>query len=226
MGWYSAYLLVLLHLYKIMLEIMGGFIVGFIESEFAKYTISLTILSFLFGTIIKFWLDKETRNFQNSLEGKLDEYKHKLEMERIRLQIAYGGIFEKQANALLDLHQSLIDLQDQADVAMNAAPEDSQSKMEFRKIWTQLRREYSKNRALFPEEIDKSIQEFFEKILNAVSAYQSVERKMLRAPSDDEFDKLATQQDLAIQMIMIGIPDIEQKIVESMRVRLGVSCDF
>ncbi|WP_330110322.1 hypothetical protein [Methylophaga thalassica] len=198
----------------------------FIESEFAKYTITLTILSFLFGTIIKFWLDKETRAFQNSLEGKLDEYKHKLEMERIRLQIAYGGIFEKQANALLDLHQSLIDLQHQADVAMNAAPEDSQSKMEFRKVWAQLRNEYSKNRALLPEEIDNSIKEFLEKIFKAVLAYQSVERRLLRTPSDEEFDKLAAKQDQAIDVIMVEIPEIEQQIVESMRLRLGVSSDF
>lgn len=198
----------------------------FIESEFAKYTITLTILSFLFGSIIKFWLDKETRAFQNSLEGKLDEYKHKLEMERIRLQIAYGGIFEKQANALLDLHQSLIDLRHQADVAMNAAPEDSQSKMDFRKVWAQLRNEYSKNRALLPEEIDNSIKEFLEKIFKAVLAYQSVERRLLRTPSDEEFDKLAAKQDQAIEVIMVEIPEIEQQIVESMRLRLGVSSDF
>lgn len=202
------------------------FIVEFIESEFAKYTITLTILSFLFGTIIKFWLDKETRAFQNSLEGKLDEYKHKLEMERIRLQIAYGGIFEKQANALLDLHQSLIDLQHQADAAMNAAPEDKQSKTEFRKVWAQLRNEYSKNRALLPEEIDKSIKEFLEKTFKAVWDYQSVEIRILRTPSDEEFDKLAAKQDQAIDVIMVEIPEIEQKIVESMRFRLGVSIDL
>jgi dihydroneopterin aldolase len=205
---------------------MSEFIVEFIESELAKYTITLTILSFLFGTIIKFWLDKETRSFQNSLEGKLDDYKHKLEMERIRLQIAYGGIFEKQANALLDLHQSLIDLQHQADAAMNAAPENNQSKIEFRKVWAQLRNEYSKNRALLPEEIDKSIKEFLEKIFKAVWAYQSVEIRILRAPSDDEFDKLAAKQDQAIDVIMVEIPEIEQKIVESMRFRLGVSSDL
>ena len=198
----------------------------FIESEFAKHTITLTILSFLFGTIIKFWLDKETRAFQGSLEGKLDEYKHKLEMERIRLQIAYGGIFEKQANALLDLHQSLIDLQHQADAAMNAAPEDSQSKVEFRKVWAHLRNEYSKNRALLPEEIDKSVKEFLEKIFRAVLAYQSVERRILRTPSDEEFDKLAARQDEAIDVITIEIPEIEQKIVKSMRFRLGVSSDL
>ena len=194
-----------------------------IENELAKYTITLTILSFLFGTIIKFWLDKETRSFQNSLEGQLGDYKHQLEIERIRLKIAYGGIFEKQANALLDLHQSLIDLQHQADVAMNVGIEDNQSKIEFRKVWGQLRKEYSKNRALLPEEIDKSIQEFLEKIFKAVLAYQSVERRILRTPSDDEFDKLAAKQDEAINVIMIEIPEIEQKIVESMRVRLGVS---
>jgi type I restriction-modification system DNA methylase subunit len=205
------------------LKSRGEFIVEFIESEFAKYTITLSILSFLFGTIIKFWLNKETRAFQNSLEGKLDEYKHKLEMERIRLQIAYGGIFEKQANALLDLHQSLIDLQHQADIAMNAAPEDNQSKMEFRKVWTQLRIEYSKNRALFPEEIDKSAKEFLEKILKAILAYKTVERKILRTPSDEEFDKLAEMQKQAIDVIIVEIPKIEQKIVEAMRVRLGVS---
>jgi type I restriction-modification system DNA methylase subunit len=198
----------------------------FIESELAKYTVTLTILSFLFGTIIKFWLDKETKSFQNSLEGKLDDYRHKLETERIRLQIAYGGIFEKQAKVLLDLHKSLIDLQDEADFAMNAAPEDLKSKMAFRKVWAPLRNEYRRNRALFPEEIDKSVNEFLAKIFTAVLEYQGVERKLLREPSEEEFDKLAEKQDKAIKVIMVEIPEIEQKIVESMRVRLGVSADL
>lgn len=198
----------------------------FMESELAKYTITLSILSFLFGTIIKFWLDKETRSFQNTLEGRLGEYQHKLKLERIKLQIAYGGIFEKQANALLELHQSLIDLQHEADAAMNAAPEDNESKMAFRKVWAQLRNEYSKNRALLPEDIDKSVKEFLEKIIRAVLAYQSVERKILRTPSNEEFDKLAEKQDKAIDVIMVEIPEIEQKIVDSMRARLGVSTDL
>lgn len=195
----------------------------FLESEFAKYTITLSILSFLFGTIIKYWLDKETRSFQNKLEGKLGEYEHKLEVERIRLQIAYGGIFEKQAEALLKLHQSLIDLQHKADVAMNVAPEDPERKKAFRKVWAQLRGEYTKNRALFPEEIDSSVKDFLDKIFQAVSLYQNTESKMLRMPSNEEYEKLAAKQNDAIEVIMVEIPEIEQKIVDSMRLRLGVS---
>ena len=201
-------------------------IVEFMENELTKYTITLSILAFLFGAIIKFWLDKETRSFQNKLEGKLEEYQHKLEVERIKLQISYGGIFEKQANALLGLHQSLIDLQHEADAAVNLGPEENAPKASFRRIWSQLRYEYSTNRALLPEDIDKSVKDFLEKIFKAVLAFQSVEQRILRMPSDGELDQLTEKQDKAFGVIMVEIPAIEQKIVESMRVRLGISTNL
>lgn len=154
---------------------------------------------------------------------KLDDYEHKLEKERIRLQISYGGIFEKQAEALLSLHRSLVDLQNDASDAMNEVPEDTKLKMEFRKSWVNIRIEYSKNRALLPEDIDENAKDFLENILNGFLFFQSVERRLLRRPSDDEFDKLLLKQDEATKLILVEVPKIEQKLVETMRIRLGVS---
>jgi len=200
--------------------------VEFIEAELTRYTITLGVLSFLCGTIIKFWLDKETRLFQTSLQNKLDDYKHKLDKERIRLQIAYGGIFEQQAKALLDIHRSLIDLQDQANQTIALNSTDGRLEEKFRKSWSHLRFEYSKNRALLPQEIDEIIDDFLKKIFKAVSVYQNTESRFSRTPSPNEIDKLLDKQDRALDIIFVEIPQIEQKIVESMRGRLGVSNDL
>ncbi|WP_197463414.1 hypothetical protein [Alcanivorax sp. HI0007] len=202
-------------------------VIDFLESDFSKYVVAVTAVSFLFRSIIKFWLDKETRSFQNNLESKLSDYEHKLEKERIKLQISYGGIFEKQASALLSLHKSIIKLQEEADLATISFPEDvGKSKLRFRESWSIVRNEYRENRVLFPEDIDDAVKAFLEKIFMAVREYHSAERQLLRVPTGEEFDNIIDKQDAAFEVIRVEVPDIEKKIVDSIRAKIGASVDY
>lgn len=194
-----------------------------IESELAEHTVTLSVLSCLFYMLIKFWLDKETRSFQNNLERKFERYEHKLEKERIKLQISYGGIFEQQAKALLDMHKSLISLQKEAESTMALPPEDRKERMRFRNIWSDIREKYRENRALLPEEIDISMKEFLEKILKGVNLYNQTERRLCRSPTEEEQEKLFDQQDDAIRVIYEEAPELIEKIIVLMRHHIGVA---
>ena len=61
-------------------------------------------------------LEKEVDHFKQQLEAKanleLEKYKHDLQKDQLRLQISYGGIFEKQANAILDIYRGLLVVED------------------------------------------------------------------------------------------------------------------
>ncbi len=194
-----------------------------VESELAKHTITLSILSYLFYMIIKFWLDKETKSFQNELERKFEEYEHKLEKERIKFQIAYGGIFEQQAKALLDIHKSLISLQKEAEMSMAFPPEDRERKLKFRKAWRDIREKYRECRALLPEEVDVSTKEFLEKILNGVNLFHKTEKRLCRSPTEEEQEKLFEEQDSALKIIYEEAPELVEKIIGLTRVHVGVS---
>lgn len=62
--------------------------------------VALSVLGFLLNSIIKHFLDKD-----------VGAYKAKLDAENLKLQIAYSGIFEKQANVILELYSKLLSLE-------------------------------------------------------------------------------------------------------------------
>ena len=76
-------------------------------------SIALTIIGFLMKSLISQYLSKDMAAFQARLEEKstsnLEAYRAEVEKERIKLQIAYGGIFERQADAILELFKLLSD---------------------------------------------------------------------------------------------------------------------
>ena len=72
----------------------------------------LIVLGFLSKKLIKHFLDKDISKFKSEIQFKatqeIESYKSNLEKERARLQISYGGIFERQAEAILAIYQNLL----------------------------------------------------------------------------------------------------------------------
>jgi hypothetical protein len=62
--------------------------------------IALAILGFLFRSIIVHFLDKD-----------INSYKSKLEATNLRMNISFGGIYAKQAEALASLYKHMLDLE-------------------------------------------------------------------------------------------------------------------
>lgn len=102
--------------------------------------VALGALGFLFKSIIKHFLDKD-----------IGSYKARLDAENLKLQIAYGGIFEKQANVILELYSKLLSLELGANSGNLSTPEQWNA---YRDSIQTVSAFYHEQRVMIPQTLD------------------------------------------------------------------------
>lgn len=107
--------------------------------------VALAALGFLFKSLIGHFLDKD-----------INSYKSKLEAENLKLQIAYGGIFEKQANAILELYSKLLSLELGANPGNLKTPEQWNSYLDSIQSAASF---YHEQRVMIPQTLDAKVLE-------------------------------------------------------------------
>ena len=105
--------------------------------------VALGILGFLFKSIIKHFLDKD-----------IGAYKARLDAENLKLQIAYGGIFEKQANVILELYSKLLSLEIGANPESLRTPEQWNT---YRDSIQSVSAFYREQRIMIPQVLDSKV---------------------------------------------------------------------
>ena len=103
--------------------------------------ILLAVLGFLCRSIVNHFLEKD-----------INTYKAELATQNTRLQVSYGGIFEQQANAIIEIYSRLLELE----VAGQSLHEPAQWNS-YREQIRAVVNQYHKLRVLFPEELDKKV---------------------------------------------------------------------
>lgn len=183
-------------------------------------------LAFLAKTIVKHLLDKDLRRFQDNIEQKasreIESFKSNLEIERIRLQISYGGIFEKQADAILETYHSVRDIERAASDVIHLGGSAAERRHEFGKAFSDVRQKYLKNRILLPEDIDESLSHFMDRIFRSVLDYTSASEIRIQRMNDEELDKFFSKQEKAADIVYSEIPPIREKLIARMRETIGV----
>ena len=107
--------------------------------------VALAALGFLFKSLIGHFLDKD-----------INSYKSKLDAENLKLQIAYGGIFEKQANAILELYSKLLSLEFGASSGNLGTPEQWNA---YQNSIQSAASFYHEQRVMFPQTLDAKVLE-------------------------------------------------------------------
>ena len=153
---------------------------------------------------------------------EIEGYKAQLEKERLRLQISYGGIFEKQATAILELYRGLIDFESAATQAIHGGGTVSERRETFRKPWAAVRRLYYESRILLPQEIDEALVKFVDDLFLNASAYTRSEMRDAGRMTDEQFEQLIQKQDKMLEVIETELPPIREMLVANMRKALGV----
>ncbi|MBD2860089.1 hypothetical protein IB286_13875 [Spongiibacter sp. KMU-158] len=105
--------------------------------------VALGVLGFLFKALIGHFLDKDVA-----------QYKSKLEAANLRLQIAYGGIFERQANAILELYSKVLELEHGAG---SSEIKDPQGWNDYKESIQKAAAFYHEQRVLLPYDLDKAV---------------------------------------------------------------------
>ena len=201
-----------------MLEIIVGAIVG--------NTLAVAAIAFLFKSILTHRLEKDMALFQAKIESdanaKISEYQSQLEKERIRLQISYGGIFEKQAEAIIEVYNSVLGVDRTLYMAMHSADNKEPYYEEFLNSWRCLSRKLDEKRIFMPDHVIVILEKIEKDIFRGVNQYRRDEMRLGKSNiSPKEMDKLFDRQDRCHE-IVDQMPDIKQQLVNSLRDLIGV----
>ena len=191
----------------------------------AENTIAFGILAFLCRSIIVHWLDKDLGNFKTKLELEAQQtlalHQSELEKERIRLQIQYGGVYQRQAEAIVAFYKLITSFQ----AKMDAATFDHTNKTagdSFLEAWRNMTQFYEENQILFPESIEKAFNKFHKTAFFASTDYRNSERLLDRQHiSQDQLERLLKRQDKALANLD-AIPALKTELKSCMRTMLGV----
>ena len=189
--------------------------------------IVLAALAYLFKTLIGAKLERELSEFKNTIQRKaaeeMERFRSQLEKDRLRLQISYGGIFERQADAILAVYASLVALERGANEAIHLGGKTQERRTKFESPLWELRRTVIDKQILLPPEVERAVEAFLAKLPRAVRTYISAEsRDLSRISTAAAMDKLFEQQDRAMEIIEKEVPLIREKLVSEMRKVIGV----
>jgi hypothetical protein len=186
----------------------------------------LGALAYLIKTLIGARLEKDLAEFKSSVERKateeIERFRAQLEKDRLRMQISYGGIFERQADAILALYGSLVALERGASEAIHLGGNSQERRRKFELPLWELHKTIVDKQILLPPEVDNAMEAFLKKLPRAVRTYLSTESRDFSRLSPAEMDKLFEQQDKAMEIIEKEIPELRGQLVAEMRKVIGV----
>ncbi|MFA1576360.1 hypothetical protein [Vibrio cyclitrophicus] len=189
-------------------------------------TVFMGIAAFVARSLFTHYLNKDISNFkqqlQNDASKQVESYKSELEKDRLRLQISYGGIFEKQANAILELYQYLLKLDQARYLAVHDSKLPTDRRKEFMPHWREIRHKYSELRVLLPEHIDQDLEDFFSQMFKSILKYNSLDQRLTSNVSDEEYEKIEETQEEVFQFLEQKIPALQESLISEMRKTLGV----
>ena len=117
-------------------------------------SVLLGLIAYLIKSVVKQYLDKDLKVHEAQLQAKaelqLTKFKGDLERDRTRVQISYGGIFERQANVIIELYSKVLALEGR----LNDGISTPDTREEFHDLVLQFRAYYHENRILLPETLD------------------------------------------------------------------------
>lgn len=188
--------------------------------------IVLGALTYLIKTLLDSRLQKEFLEFKNNIERKaadeMERFRSQLEKDRLRMQISYGGIFERQAEAILQLYEAIVNLERGVGEAIHLGGTANERRENFEKPLSNLRRTMIERQILLPPKVDAVMQEFLAKLPRAVRTYISAETRDFSRLSSEEMDKVFEKQDKALEIIENEVPALRNRLVAEMRRVIGV----
>ena len=187
----------------------------------------VAVIGFLMKALINRQLDRENAKFQANLQASADremeQFRARLDRERLRLQISYGGIFEKQANAVLDLYRSAVEFRAAAVTTMDIPIEEESESRAFRECWRRLHNCYITNRVLLPDDLDRKCREFVDDFYSKVFQHKRLHGEYGRVRSEGEFDRINARGEALRAAVDSAMPALLDEIVALMRVLLGTT---
>ncbi len=158
------------------------------------------VLGYLSKSLITQWLNKDIEIFKSDINAKLthelETYKSKLEKERITLQVAYSGIFSKQAESILDLYKKLVKLDDELRLAIHMMETEFSDKyiLNAIKSWLEFDSFFNEHKILLPEDVASVVSQI-QKVFNSTLKYRELSLKSSMIEDSEQLRSLLSDRD-------------------------------
>jgi hypothetical protein len=191
-------------------------------------TLVLAVLGFLAKSLISQFLEKDVAKFKSNIEetakSEIEKYKSELEIERIKLQIAYGGIFEKQADVITEIYKKIVDFENKVQSAITPTDDRAKCFIDFIDSYRNLFEYYELNRVLLPPYIESHFEKLRKSMYLGVIQHKRAEDRLNKPHllREKDFDKIFEQQDKAYEIID-RLPIMKQELTDELRSLIGVN---
>ncbi len=193
--------------------------------ELVNLLLTSGVITGCLATVFKKYIDHQLKLKEQSLltdlkvqaDIEVAVYRTKLEQESLRFNVKTSGVYEKQAEVLMEVYSQLSDLEYLMNVAINQGKPWDEKYDKFKSTYFEVRTYWRRNRILLSDEIDHLIRALLSDAFWAVENYGSGESSFLRG----DFEYADTQKQKAEQLKQ-SIPQILELLVTDFRDKIGV----
>lgn len=187
----------------------------------------LGALAYLGKSFIGLLLEKDIIEFKSTIERKASEemerFRVHLEKDRLRMQISYGGIFERQADAILELYGAVVALERGVNEAINLSGGNIQERrMKLESPLQELNKTFIDKQILLPPVVDNAIMAFLAKLPSATLTYILEDTRNFSSLSPSQVDNALERQEKALKTILEEVPQLRSTLIAEMRKVIGV----
>ncbi len=187
----------------------------------------LGVITFLAKHFIDSWFKSKQKEYELKLKNRLDtelhNHKENLENENLRYRVKVAGVYERQAEVLVELYTKIVDVDTELYNAINYATGNSPIYARFEAVYRELRLYYERNQILIPESIDSLIGALLNDAFWSFDGHRSAESRLANTgyfvdgQLDEIFDKKKEASELAKT-----VPQIKKELTNSLREIIGV----
>ena len=202
---------------------------GYVDSIWGVVGIGsmvIAALTYLIKSLTVHLLNKDIEKYKLQIQSEANlaiaKYQSELEKNRIRLQISYGGIFEKQADSILNLYRFLDVFDKSIGNAIHPSGDREAAWDEFLQSWRDLVNYLDECSILLPESVDNLFQEFHKEIFHGVAGYRRAENYLTRATiTSDQIEGMLNKQS-KILVDLDEVPQLKVELKRELRKLIGV----
>lgn len=187
----------------------------------------LGALTYLVKSFIGLRLEKDVIEFKSDIKRKASEemerFRAQLEKDRLRIQISYGGIFERQADAILELYGAVVALERGVNEAIKLGVGNIQERrMKLENPLQELNKTFIDKQILLPPVVENAIMAFLAKLPSATLTYILEDTRDFSSLSAFQADKAVERQQKALEIILKEVPQLRGTLIAEMRKVIGV----
>ncbi|QLG88580.1 hypothetical protein HQ393_10190 [Chitinibacter bivalviorum] len=209
---------------------------NFLNASGLTQAVLIGFFAYLCKALIEKWISNDTENYKadlarektifeqdlkNIFELQIEAYKSSLEKERIRLQISYGGIFEKQAEAIIELHKLLIEVEATINDALYEN-DDNSSKTLFLEKRNALNKFLNENRIIIPETIDNKLYGFQRTAYISVMNYRTAQDYIQRQTTNPNIVDHMIERQQKAEADRNSLFELKEELIKETRRLMGI----